>query len=158
MQRVLSLCGRGVVIQDPAVSRDAERRSLDYIIDHYLRECYAKRTAARGSELAERLARSRSYVSRWIPKTLGKTLLDVLRERQLQNATCLLRTTQLTINEVAAHGAFGDRSTLYRHFRKAFGMTPTEYRLKSQITPLPRLEFPDNTPSFLASAGPLRLE
>jgi AraC-like DNA-binding protein len=121
--------------------RLGHRRIFEFIISHYLRECFRARTVARASELAERLNANRATLSRTMSETLGRTLLSELRARQLEEASRLLRTTRLTIVEVAARSAFGDRTTFFRVFRAAFEMTPGEYRKRAherqQNTTLP---------------------
>jgi AraC-like DNA-binding protein len=112
-------------------ARHADRRRYEQVIDRYLSECYEQRTVARVSELAQFLDAPRTYVSRVIPRLFGRPLRAVLRERQLQEAQRLLRVTPLNLDEIAAASAFGDRSTFFRLFRAAFGMTPGEYRRRS---------------------------
>jgi len=112
--------------------RSSHRRLLNFIIDHYLRECFRARTVARASELAARLEANRATLSRTMSEALGRTLLSELRARQLEEAARLLRTTDLTIVEVATRSAFGDRTTFFRVFRGAFDMTPGEYRKGAQ--------------------------
>jgi AraC-like DNA-binding protein len=122
-------------------TRVAHRRIFEFIINHYLRECFRRRTVARASELAERLSANRATLSRTMSETLGRTLLSELRRRQLDEASRLLRTTKLTVAEIAARSAFGDRTTFFRVFRAAFGMTPGAYRKaeveRQQNTTLP---------------------
>lgn len=109
-----------------------DRRRYEQIIDRYLSDCYAIRTVARVSELAGLLDAPRPYLSRVIPRLFGRPLRLVLREKQLHEAKRLLRVTPLGIDEIAAASAFGHRSTLFRVFRTAVGMTPDEYR--NQVT------------------------
>ena len=106
----------------------SQRRAFDFIISHYLRECFRARSVARASELAERLNANRATLSRTMTLTLGRTLLSELRKRQLEEAARLLRTTDLPLADVASRAAFGDRTTFFRVFRAAFGMTPSQYR------------------------------
>jgi AraC-like DNA-binding protein len=114
-----------------AVQRQKDRRRYEKIIDRYLRDCYALRTVARVSELAELLAAPRPYLSRVIPRLFGKSLREVLRERQLAEAQRLLDVAStLDLDAIAAASAFGHRSTFFRLFRAAFGMTPSEYRAR----------------------------
>jgi AraC-like DNA-binding protein len=101
---------------------------VEFIIDHYLRECFRARTVARISELAERLSANRATFSRTMARALGRTLLAEMRKRQLQHASRLLRVTNLPIAEIVSRSAFGDRSTFFRVFRAGFGMTPGAYR------------------------------
>ena len=110
-------------------TRHADRRRYEQIIDRYLRECYAKRTVARVSELAQLLDAPRTYLSKIIPQLFGKSLGVLLREKQLAEAKRLLELVDpLGMDDIAAASAFGHRSTFYRVFRAAFGMTPAEYR------------------------------
>jgi AraC-like DNA-binding protein len=87
---------------------------------------------ARASELAERLNANRATLSRTITQTLGRTLVSEMRGRQLEEAARLLRTTNLTVAEVASRSAFGYRTTFFRIFRAAFEMAPGEYRKQAQ--------------------------
>jgi AraC-like DNA-binding protein len=112
-------------------TRHADRRRYSQIIDKYLSDCYAHRTAARVSELAQLLDTATPYLSRVIPQLFGKTLHALLRERQLEEAKRLLRTTPLLTGEVASASAFGTTTTFYRSFRRACGMTPQQYRKRS---------------------------
>ena len=109
-------------------TRHADRRRYSQIIERYLSDCYAQRTAARVSELAQLLQTATPYLSRVIPQLFGKTLHTLLREKQLEEAKRLLRTTPLVANEVAKASAFGTPTTFYRAFRRACGMTPAQYR------------------------------
>jgi len=109
-------------------TKHAERRRYNQIIEKYLSDCYSQRTAARVSELAQVLDISRPYLSRIVPELFGKSLRALLRDRQLEEAKRLLRSTPLAINEVAFASAFGTPKTFFRLFRAAFGMTPKEYR------------------------------
>lgn len=106
----------------------ADRRRYEQIIERYLRDCYAGRTAARAAELAALLKMDPAALSRIIHQLFGKSLRHLLRERQLKESCRLLRVTNLPIEDIAVASAFGTDATLYRCFRAAFGMTPGEYR------------------------------
>jgi len=115
-----------------SVRQRANEIRFGHIIGHYLRECYATRTPARVVSLARLLGGNRPTLSRTITHYLGKPLKAVLRERQVKRAARLLRSTNLSLSEVAARSAFGNRSTLHRAIRSAFGVSPTEYRAQFQ--------------------------
>jgi len=118
----------------PPATRHAERRRYNQIIDRYLSDCYAKRTAARVTELALLLDTAQPYLSRIISQLFGKPLRALMREKQLEEAKRLLRTTPLTGDEVALASAFGSPVTFYRIFRRASGMTPEQYRQQQKVT------------------------
>lgn len=115
-------------------TRHADRRRYTQIVERYLSDCYAKRTAARVMELAQLLDIAPPYLSRIIPQLFGKPLRVLMREKQLEEAKRLLRTTPLTGDEVALASAFGSASTFYRIFRRAGEMTPEEYRQQQKVT------------------------
>jgi AraC-like DNA-binding protein len=83
---------------------------------------------ARVSELADRLERSRPTLSRRTGEIFGKPLVQVLRDRQLAYAAKLLRSSPLTVDEVAAAAGFGHRSSFYRQFKRRYGRSPAKYR------------------------------
>jgi AraC-like DNA-binding protein len=106
----------------------ADRRRYEQIIEQYLSDCYARRTPARVGELADLLGGSRPYLSRLIPHLFGRPLGVILSERKLREAKRLLDVTTLGLDDIAAASAFGHRSTFFRQFQSAFGVTPAEYR------------------------------
>jgi AraC-like DNA-binding protein len=52
----------------------------------------------------------------------------VLRRKQLERAADLLAHSSLSVEDVAAASGFGHRSSFYRRFREAYGVTPTQFR------------------------------
>ena len=113
-------------------TKHADRRRYSQIIEKYLSDCYAHRTAARVTELAHFLDTARPYLSRVIPQLFGRPLRALMREKQMEEAKRLLRTTPLTGDEVALASAFGSPSTFYRIFRRACGVTPERYRQRQK--------------------------
>lgn len=114
-----------------ARSRDADRRRFERAAELYLHACYGTRTAARAEEFAAYLHLARPYLSRLVPDLIGMPLRDFLRDQQLAYAQHLLRTTPLTIDQIALASAFGTPWTFYRCFKAALGMTPTKYRISA---------------------------
>jgi AraC-like DNA-binding protein len=109
----------------------SDRHRLKRAADLYLHSCYGTRTAARADEFAAFLGIARPHLSRLAPQILGMSLHDFLRGRQLEHAKVLLRSTPLSVDEVALASAFGTPWTFYRSFRTAFGVTPAQYRRKA---------------------------
>jgi AraC-like DNA-binding protein len=106
----------------------ADRQRLDRAADLYLRWCYKNKTAARVSEFAIFMGLTTPYLSRIVPAIVGEPVRDYLRGKQLAYAVQLLRTTPLTIDDIALRCGFGTPWTFYRWFRAAHGMTPSEFR------------------------------
>jgi AraC-like DNA-binding protein len=109
-------------------ARDADRKRVEDAAEFYLRACYGTRTAARAEEFATYLALARPYISRHVAEVIGMPVRAFLRERQLAYAARLLRTTPLSVEQVALASAFGTEWTFHRCFKATFGITPAEYR------------------------------
>lgn len=106
-----------------------EREEIEYIISHYLRECFEQRAVVRSSELAARMRRSNEHLSRTAPQILGRSLKDKLREGMLTEACRLLcMPDHLPIEEVWKRSGFGTRQAFFRVFKAAMGVTPARYR------------------------------
>jgi transcriptional regulator GlxA family with amidase domain len=58
---------------------------------------------------------------------IGTSLISYRRELQLERAKHLLETTFLSIKEVAASVGIAGVSHFVRDFKKAYGLTPSEY-------------------------------
>ena len=86
------------------------------------------------TEPAQLLDTAPPYLSRVIPQLFGKTLRALMREKQLDEAKRLLRTTPLAGDDVALASASGSPATFYRILRKICGMTPEQYRQREKVT------------------------
>ncbi len=104
------------------------RRRLDRAAENYLRDCYRRKKPARGKDFADALGLTPEYVSWLGAKILGGSLHAFLREKQLACAARLLRTTPLSLDDVAARCAFGSRWTLWRWFVAHYRLSPTAFR------------------------------
>jgi AraC-like DNA-binding protein len=52
----------------------------------------------------------------------------MIKESRIDMATKLLYSSKLTIDEIMYRVGYDNRSTFYRNFKEAKGMTPKEYR------------------------------
>jgi AraC-like DNA-binding protein len=120
------------VTQERLRGRRPERHTLrqrfERTAELYLRDCYARRTAARADEFALQLELTPQYLRRVAVSVFGVPLLDFLRARQLRYAEQLLLTTSYSTAQIAVMSAFGTHPTFYRVFKAAHGMTPGQYR------------------------------
>ena len=64
----------------------------------------------------------------------GSTPAAWVRSRRLDEARLLLESTQLPVEQVAAHCGFGNAVTLRQNFAEAFGSTPSSYRKRFATT------------------------
>ena len=105
-------------------------RRLRDALESYVRSCCDSRTAARVSEFAQRLGRSRPYVSRLYLRVFGKPVRELMRELQVRRAEQLLRSGRRSTSEIASMAGFGTQMTFFRVFFALRGMKPNEFRQK----------------------------
>lgn len=82
--------------------------------------------------LAKKLGVSLGYLSTAFRKETGKTISAHVRERRMEYAAYLLRTTSLQIQTVALHCGIVDVQYFSRLFKQYRGKAPTEYRLSPE--------------------------
>lgn len=79
-------------------------------------------------ELASEFGLSPSHFSNLFRNTMGLSPHRYIVQRRLEHAQCLLRSTRLSIGEIATTVGFYDQSHLVRHMQRAMGVTPTYIR------------------------------
>lgn len=95
--------------------------SLEYIEQHFA-DCDFSMAA-----MCEKLAISVSYFSAAFKDYTGKTFIEVLTDRRIQEAKLLLQNSSLKTYEVAERCGYRDSSYFSTLFKKCCGMTPKEY-------------------------------
>lgn len=95
---------------------------LSYIEEHY------KDGELR--DLASEMHYDFYWLSREIKKQTGKTYTDLVQEKRLNQATFLLSSTNMAVSDVAVAVGYDNISYFHRIFRKRFGMSPRQYRVK----------------------------
>ena len=84
----------------------------------------------------EKLARaygvSRVYLGKKIKALTGESPIQFQRTVRLKHAAVLLKQQTLSVSEVAWEIGYNDINTFRQWFKEYFGMTPSEYRKKSQ--------------------------
>ena len=79
-------------------------------------------------ELADIAALSPYYFSRVFARETGMTPHKYLITTRMANAKFLLKTSQMSVKEIAFRSGFTDESGFCTAFKKQEGMTPKEYR------------------------------
>ncbi|MBP1994238.1 ABC transporter substrate-binding protein [Paenibacillus eucommiae] len=102
----------------------------DYVgmVKQYLDEHYSGQVSIQS--LAELLPISRSLLTKLFKKREHKSVQEYLNEKRLEAAKKYLRTSHVTIQEIAAGCGFVDELNLNRMFKKYYRMTPRDYRRK----------------------------
>jgi len=106
-------------------SRDIQRMMmLDQMIEsQYMRDLNKER-------IARQLCLSSRQLDRISLERYGKTLHQVIINKRIQASKQLLLTTEMTIEQISVHVGFNSSVSYYREFKRAFSMTPTNYRKK----------------------------
>lgn len=86
-------------------------------------------------ELAEMVYLSSNHLTRSFKKEYGMTIIDYITESRLRLAEMLLQTSDLTATIIADRVGYFDYSYFSKLFKKHYGYTPTEYRVKKGISP-----------------------
>ena len=68
------------------------------------------------------------YFGALFKKATGKTFVTVLNELRMEKARVLLTTTHLKVYEIAEQVGIEDVKYFLRLFKKAYGLSPNEYR------------------------------
>lgn len=110
----------------------AERQPDDYraqmlkdIVEH-LNTHFAE--PIRLNDMAARFGLSPQYFCTFFKEHLGKTLVQHVNFLRIEQASRLLRETNLAIMDIAFSVGFENFSYFIKRFREVFGCTPTQYR------------------------------
>lgn len=108
-------------------SRKSHKNStLNRDIISYIGERYT--TDLTLMEIADKFHMSYKYFSRYFKNTFNTTLSDYIMKLRLERAELLLSSTELSVTEISLQTGFNNISFFIRSFKKAYGMTPLQYR------------------------------
>lgn len=112
--------------------RDGKRNNADGSIaartQRYVEEHIGEKLS--GQMIADALGVSRTYLSSQFKHETGINLNNFINQEKINEAKLLLKTTDLSITDIAGHLAFSSQSHLQSVFKKIAGITPAEYRTK----------------------------
>ncbi|MDF2925995.1 MAG: AraC family transcriptional regulator [Paenibacillaceae bacterium] len=84
-------------------------------------------------KIADMLRMSHVYLGQVFKEQEGATVVDCINQTRLAQAKLMLEHQDLTVAEIMEKVGFGNESYFYRLFKRQYGTTPKEYRLKSAI-------------------------
>ena len=97
-----------------------------HVITRYLQEHLAEEVSL--SVLAEEFHLSAQYISQLFKNEIGVGFLTYLTNIRMERAKQLLLSTSLSIAEVSEQSGYGDYRVFTKVFKKAEGITPSQYR------------------------------
>lgn len=100
---------------------DSLKEVIEYINQHFTEKMQLSDIAARGFYNPD-------YLSNLLKKSCGKSYTQYVKEKRITKAAELLRTTELSVNEVMAESGYTDSKIFYQHFKEIHGVTPGGYR------------------------------
>ena len=74
---------------------------------------------------------SKPYLSKYIKEKAGMNFQEVVREERMKKARMLLKETNQTVETIAANVGYENVEHFNRLFKKAYDMTPVQYRKQS---------------------------
>jgi len=97
------------------------KKSIDYINDHYNQNITLEMAA-------EQIGLNPSYFSTLFKKETGINFSNYLLNLKIENARLLLKSSNLSLINIAVEVGFDNQSYFSNVFKKATGMTPKQYR------------------------------
>jgi len=101
---------------------------VEAAVEAYLGDSSASCCSNLSDYLARRMSLSYGHISTLYSREKGHTLRQYRQERRISHAKRLLRTTTLTLTEIASRLEFSSVAHLSNSFKGITGVTPTDYR------------------------------
>ncbi|MDR2932704.1 MAG: helix-turn-helix transcriptional regulator [Oscillospiraceae bacterium] len=85
------------------------------------------------TSLAEMLDKAPNYISSIYKEGTGKSIAQSILDTRLDKARELLLTTDNTISRIIEMTGFMNESNFYKNFKKQYGTTPNNLKLKNKV-------------------------
>ena len=117
-----------VINDDEAKKKEITPNDIERMmkIDVILANRYLQKYSTQ--DYANELFISARQLDRIAIKRYGKSLHQLIVDRRFALAEQLLKSADLTVEEVASSAGFTSSASLYREFKKRLGTTPTDFR------------------------------
>ena len=104
-----------------------EERIVD--IMRYIQNHYKDVTL---EELSSNFHLSRPYLSKYIKEHTGNTFQEIVKKARMKKAQALLKETNQTVEMIASRVGYETVEHFNRLFKKAYGMTPVQFRRQNR--------------------------
>jgi AraC-like DNA-binding protein/mannose-6-phosphate isomerase-like protein (cupin superfamily) len=106
-----------------------QRKKMNWLIyeeiTRYIEDNYATITV---KELVSKFHFNEDYYNRILKEKLGMTYLEYVQSIRLKNAYQLIKTTKMTVDEVAVRVGYQNKGYFYKIFVQKYGITPAKLR------------------------------
>lgn len=113
--------------------RSTKQEQLVEQIQEKINRCYGDADFCL-NQIAEELDRSPVYISRIYKQQMMITIVDALQRTRIEKACQLLLETDWPVADIAMQTGFASTSYFHRMFKRALGVTPTDYRRSRPIS------------------------
>jgi AraC-like DNA-binding protein len=128
---VLLILSRVLPLIDLSRNRDIENYDLTYHIVSFVAEHFQEPLTL--TELAKHLNVSKFYLSRTFSIKLNTNFNRYINYIRANYALTLIQSTNYTLTRISVDSGFESQRTFNRAFKEIFGLTPSEYRQKTNI-------------------------
>lgn len=102
--------------------------SLVYVVQNYIKE-HLEQEICRNT-VADYIHMNPDYLDRLFKKEFGLSVSQYIKEKKIDYAKMLLRTTNLSVSEIAQRLGYINLSHFTASFKQITNMTPVNYRKK----------------------------
>ena len=118
---VQEIC-RDINLHGKNKKQNLKRAMLEYIENNYCDNAMSL------EQLADEFNLNLTYVSHFFKEQIGENFSDYITGRRIEKAKELLRSTDLTVSEIAIKVGYANSAGLIKNFKKIENSTPGKYR------------------------------
>lgn len=110
------------------ILREYEKKSRDNFSDEVIEYVNLNLKYATLEETANHFGYHPKYFSALLSQKMHISFKEILIDLRIKKAAQLLKGSDLTIDEITRDVGYKDKSSLYAHFKRYYGVTPVQYR------------------------------